>query len=990
MRKEYLSLIVLALMLTAFTLSANAQIEFIIQYDDGNSVYYSGRPQPGDTCGVWFEPPTESQILSGLFQFNNGMGGAADVFITYLADGFDPSVYYDNDESGWPGQAASPIGEFLTPAVMPIQFDDSGNWQEIVFADYGYLPEDLDVGIENFYLGYRLTGGGAEPYLPSILGDAGDDRPYHSLCYIDPGGMYAGEYGWWAYGIDWMLRAKVNMYGDPPPEITGLVDLPDTYASGPYTISATITDQIQGGSPGVVAEARLIYAVDGGDEVIVIMTDMGGDVYEGDIPAVGIGSMINFRVEADDDQNHTSIAPSLAGYNFTFRQPSGAPILLVSDVGDTDSDAFYLDALDNNGFSYDYWYIGSGDANDMGYAGTDVFSTANYQTILWFNGTANSGSLPNNAADLATDPIANFMDDGGSFFLTSSDYLGGAFDPAVWTEFTAEPGTFMYEYLKVLDGWSDAHVGGALGESQDTLHFGIAGDPISDEFSVDGICSHPDPNWNDFCYPRDGGVTCFVTEIDEESAGIRYDVDYKMVFLPWVLEAADDLGEAETVLLNIIDFLGSGNPGPGISIMEGSRYGIYGDTPHEVIVELDDPDGIGGAAIKLSWDNEAFLSETMTDIGNNQYEYVFASTPAGWSTLDYRVVATDGLGNPAANELTGVWSTGLEYSAGANLLFFADQPYNEAYGVPNQESKITDALDAIPAVTYQLWDVDMYGIPDYWTVLTNYDHCIWVGLYDWIDTFPQKTWNNPFSRFLSDGKDLLFSSEEMVGTWTGWEYIDFHTGDFLRDWMHVGAINHDLGYDMLETQSDDMTVGLSSTLSLTGFAGIPIFTDAMLPMPGESVSLFTADGGTLLAGIRDDVDQHNAVFLPFCLFMMDEQAELNMFLDNVIDYWIAHPGSYVGVEPEPEAVPLVYSLKQNYPNPFNPVTEINFSLPELANVELTVYNLMGQEVAKLLDRKMNPGSHHVTFDASQLSSGVYFYKLKTADFEKAMKMILVK
>ncbi len=999
MRKVYLSVILLGFLLMAFTLNANAQVEFIIQYDDGASVYYSGRPLPDDTCGVWFEPPTESQVLSGLFQFNDGMGGDADVFVTYLAGDFDEANYFDNNEPGWPGQAPTPLGEFLTPTVIPVTFDDSGDWQEVVFDLYGYSPEDLDVGTDNFFIGYRIVGSGAEPYYPSILGDAADDRPYHSLCYLtEPAGSYPGESGWWAYGIDWMVRAKVNMYGDPPPVVEDVVDPPDTYTAGPYTISATVTDQIVGGGAGVVDEVRLIYTVDGGAENTVIMPNTGGDTYEGDLPAVGVGSLINFRVEADDDQNHTSVAPSITGYYFTYRQPSEAKILLVNDSGDTEGEALYVNTLNDNSFYFDYWIINPGDPGDMGYAGADVFNTTNYRTILWFTGTAHSGYLPDNDADLSTDPIALFMDDGGNFFLTSSDYLGGAFNPDVWTEFTADPGTFMYEYLKVSDGWSDAHIDPGTGESLDTLHMGISGDPISDEFAASGIYNHPDPNYNDYCYPNDGEI-CFETEIDGESAGIRYDGDYKMVFLPWILEAADDLDQAENLLLNVLEYFNE-NPGPSIAMLMGSRYGIYannnpaypGDTPQRVIVELDDPDGIGGASIQMSWDGGGWQTRSMTDLGSDQYRYIFAETPAGWSTLDYRVKAIDASGNVGMSPTYSVWTTGLEYDGDAGLLFCTDMPYQDYFGHPAYDTTMIEVLDGVvvPGFGYQVWDVDVHGTPDFWTVLNKYDDCIWVGYLDWELVFPMMTADNPFSLFLASGKNLLFSSEEQMGVWTDWVDITFTEGYFAHDWMHIEEVRNDMSYTDI-TLSDPVDVqcnGLPDPITLQELQ-YPPMGDGLTPLSWTDPILWYGDGWSVAT--RDGSDQHNITSLGFCLYQMDP-ADIDIFIDNVVLWWAMpqNQGYPIGVEPEQNAEPTVYQLNQNYPNPFNPVTQITFALPEYTNVELSVFNLLGQEVARLLDRKMSPGSHSITFDASHLSSGVYFYKLNTANFESIRKMILVK
>ncbi|HVN48351.1 MAG TPA: T9SS type A sorting domain-containing protein [Bacteroidota bacterium] len=88
--------------------------------------------------------------------------------------------------------------------------------------------------------------------------------------------------------------------------------------------------------------------------------------------------------------------------------------------------------------------------------------------------------------------------------------------------------------------------------------------------------------------------------------------------------------------------------------------------------------------------------------------------------------------------------------------------------------------------------------------------------------------------------------------------------------------------------------------------------------------------------------------------------------------------------------PSAFALEQNYPNPFNPSTKINFTLAKAANVKLTVYNLLGQKVATLLENRMDAGQHSVTFDASKLTSGVYFYRIEAGDFTMAKKMLLLK
>ena len=73
-------------------------------------------------------------------------------------------------------------------------------------------------------------------------------------------------------------------------------------------------------------------------------------------------------------------------------------------------------------------------------------------------------------------------------------------------------------------------------------------------------------------------------------------------------------------------------------------------------------------------------------------------------------------------------------------------------------------------------------------------------------------------------------------------------------------------------------------------------------------------------------------------------------------------------------------LYQNFPNPFNPSTTIQFSVPERVNVKLTVYNMLGQKIARLVEGEVSRGVHEVTFDASYLTSGAYIYRLQAGEY----------
>lgn len=106
---------------------------------------------------------------------------------------------------------------------------------------------------------------------------------------------------------------------------------------------------------------------------------------------------------------------------------------------------------------------------------------------------------------------------------------------------------------------------------------------------------------------------------------------------------------------------------------------------------------------------------------------------------------------------------------------------------------------------------------------------------------------------------------------------------------------------------------------------------------------------------------------------------------------VAIPKNEVSVKNISNEVPNAYSLSQNYPNPFNPSTTIRFAIPKATNVTLKVYNVNGQEVATLINNTMfNAGINEYMFDASQLSTGIYFYTIQAGDFKDTKKMVLIK
>jgi hypothetical protein len=100
--------------------------------------------------------------------------------------------------------------------------------------------------------------------------------------------------------------------------------------------------------------------------------------------------------------------------------------------------------------------------------------------------------------------------------------------------------------------------------------------------------------------------------------------------------------------------------------------------------------------------------------------------------------------------------------------------------------------------------------------------------------------------------------------------------------------------------------------------------------------------------------------------------------------------TYTSIEAKHLSVPSNYLLYQNYPNPFNPTTIINYSVPETEFVTLKVYDVLGNETATLVKEEKAAGNYEVSFSATNLPSGIYFYRLQAGDFLDIKKMVLLR
>jgi hypothetical protein len=192
------------------------------------------------------------------------------------------------------------------------------------------------------------------------------------------------------------------------------------------------------------------------------------------------------------------------------------------------------------------------------------------------------------------------------------------------------------------------------------------------------------------------------------------------------------------------------------------------------------------------------------------------------------------------------------------------------------------------------------------------------------------------------------------------------------------------------------TITMSTTADRAGTYKLRIFGQNV---SGSDAALTIREGSTTLAspvlpfkldGAVPDDKGNDAVTSTFSLSAGAHSLELSGANVNIDYIQLIKQDILAGVNGQ-NLIPNSFVLEQNYPNPFNPSTTINFTLGKASNVKLTVYNLLGQRVATLVDGRMNAGTQSVVFDASRFASGVYFYRLDAgSNFNSVKKMLLLK
>lgn len=386
--------------------------------------------------------------------------------------------------------------------------------------------------------------------------------------------------------------------------------------------------------------------------------------------------------------------------------------------------------------------------------------------------------------------------------------------------------------------------------------------------------------------------------------------------------------------------------------------------------------------------------------------------------VSYYVTATDVGGNYTVSAQTYSYQIFLAYDDN-NLIVFngmAAPQVRPLRTYPQSYYFGTDTTYIYDGWTYDVW---AYGaLPK--ELVDNYKN-----IFEICTSGPADYNREVIAEWLAGDatRNYLLAGEEWLGADNGYTDKDYAAGTFEYDVLGLTHSYNDVSYDgtsgqalasLFSPQEGTILGGpmfdLAAALAIDSVVydpnyeigvanwhdGFESVEDAQVFMKAETRGILGAPAvQTVNTGqSRELASGNKVVFMTYDPLSIDSpQSNYYWFgqgdvcQPTLAMFWFG--ANVIGVD-EDGNLPGSYSLSQNYPNPFNPTTVISYSIPEKADVTLKVFNLLGQEVATLVNASQNVGSHEVNFNASNLTSGVYFYTIKAGDFTSTRKMMLIK
>jgi hypothetical protein len=359
---------------------------------------------------------------------------------------------------------------------------------------------------------------------------------------------------------------------------------------------------------------------------------------------------------------------------------------------------------------------------------------------------------------------------------------------------------------------------------------------------------------------------------------------------------------------------------------------------------------------------------------------IFISLFAGWGSTGHKIINSN---------ITQCFPPSMSFldSWSAGLTAHASDADNRKSSDPTESPKHFIDIDAYPEfVTYGFISQSYDSMVQKHTLTTVVKNGTLPWAIQWTEdslrvAFQQLNWN----------KAMLFAAD--LGHYVG----DGHQPLHCTQNYDGGMTNQNGVHSRYETalvgQFQNLIVYTNDSASYVGNISNYVFDFIYLSNKDVDTVLFGDSVAHAVAGSTSGT-VYLQKFWDLCGYQIIQlmKTASKSVADLIYTAWIdaGSPNPNVSSVNDKQISPSSFNLYQNYPNPFNPATSIKFSIAERGNVKLDVFDVNGRKVAELLNGEKEPGNYEISFDASKLSSGVYFYELRSAGFFQSKKMILMK
>ena len=458
------------------------------------------------------------------------------------------------------------------------------------------------------------------------------------------------------------------------------------------------------------------------------------------------------------------------------------------------------------------------------------------------------------------------------------------------------------------------------------------------------------------------------------------------------------------------------------TLPSGVDYGPYTVDANITDENPGNPPNSGVATAKLIWSGNGgatWNEVTMSGSEPNFSAVIPAQAPG--STVIYFLEATDVANQTSVSVSKSFY---LFQPSGANTLVVLNG-YNQTEGYPQDYFFGPDIQSGTASFDHDIW---AYGQPPS-DLFNNYTNIIEI-----CNGVPEYYLDSLIRPWLTGGSNRNYYLEGQEWLGARYSYVDknFAAGDFEFDVLGINASFNDVSYanstgQLLPSKLTPQAGTLFGQPLLDKFATYSPAPDSIQYNPtylGQSGDLNWIDGFNVESDVVVDVLTEsrgiagvpNVQNLPCVVHRTLPNGNKIFFagywtyaVNTATDilmptyHWLGNTNESCGfqalvwfgitisdVKQVGSGVPEVYSLSQNYPNPFNPSTSIQYAISSRQLVQLKVYDILGSEVATLVNEEQSAGNYKVDFNASHLSSGVYFYQIKAGEFISTKKIILIK